>query len=384
MEIAVITFCNNGNFGSELQAVAMNDFCKKQGHHATFCIAKASNKAVRAAEMIANKGEILFHTIINKEYRRLYKQRKYNAQLQVAVTDEQKKKVLEFVNRRISVKRMLAGSIKRANFDCYICGSDQIWSASKIPFDSIRFLGGIPAFKKIAYAPSFGLNTLPEFFKKKAMKYIVDFEYLSVRELSAQKYIQEETGVIAKTVLDPTLMMGRAYWEEQVSDKGRGYCVCYFLGNISDEQAALMNRTANGKKIIVLPSALHCEKLMNAEYAISDPLDFISYIHNADIVFTDSFHGTAFSMIFEKKFITFSRTQAKAVTQTSRIFSLLEQFGLQTQFCHDAKSFCMPERIDYTKVNQTLCQKQAESIEFLTEALKAVEQYSSKKKGKQV
>lgn len=379
MKIGIITFCGNGNFGSELQAIAMNDFCEKQGHNVTFCIAKSSNKLMRIAELISGKIEVLLSSCLNKEYREFYKQTNKNAHLQISITETQKNKVIEYVMSRIFIKRLSAHAIRNGKFDCYICGSDQIWSAAKMPFGSFRFLAGIPSFKKIAYAPSFGINTLPEFFRKRAMKYIIDFNHLSVRELTAQKCIQENTGLEAKIVLDPTMMIGRKYWEEQIINKDSGCCVFYFLGELTDEQAVYINRIADGRKIIVLPSNTHCKNLINAEYYTANPIDFISYIYHADMVFTDSFHGTAFSILFEKEFITFNRTQADKIKQTSRIFSLLEQFGLKDRFCDNINNFVLSP-LDFAQMKVKLQQKQLESRQFLIEALSAVENYALKRK----
>ena len=381
MKIAVITFCNNGNFGSELQALAINDFCKQRGHSVIFCIPKSANKLKRITEILFEKMINSANLLFNGQYRNYYKQLKQNISLQASVTSDQQAITANFIKENIVVRRLSKRQIIRGDFDCWICGSDQIWSPLTMPFNSVFFLGGIPSSKKIAYAPSFGVNTLPSFFQKKAVKYIKEFDYLSVREVSAKESIYNFCDKDAQVVLDPTLMMEPEYWEKKVKCINEKYCLCYFLGDISPETADYINKIADGRKIILLYSISHCKKLNNAVGVIADPLDFVSYIHNADLIFTDSFHGTAFSIIFEKEFISFSRTQSAAITQTSRILSLLEQFGLTERFCNNVKDFSIKDKIDYSKVSELLNQKRAESVCFLENALKQVNNTINSRKG---
>ena len=119
-------------------------------------------------------------------------------------------------------------------YDAYICGSDQIWNPliyKENTFDPAFFAEFAQTGMKIAYAPSFGINSIPENKREELKKYLESFDYLSVREKQGEKIIGEVSGKEAVTVLDPTLLLTGAEWSRYSTEpdvKGP-YLLCYFI-----------------------------------------------------------------------------------------------------------------------------------------------------------
>lgn len=373
MKIAVITFCNNGNYGSELQATAMNQLCNSFGHKAEFCTIKSPKKKERVFEVILSRLKNAICCITNKEYRSFYKNLKLNIKRQQVIDIEQRKRIKDYVNNEFVTRRISKKDFRKDLYDFYICGSDQIWSPVIMPFKKEYYCDFVSPNKKLAYAPSMGINNIPKFYLKKAVPYIADFKYLSVREQCTKELIEENTGNVAKLVLDPTLTVGKEFWEEKIGqyskiDMEEPYVLCYFLGDISIEKINVINNYANGRKIILLPYKGMAEHFINSQYVSANPIDFVNLIKNSDFVFTDSFHGCCFSIIFEKQFFVFERDHKKEIVQTSRISSLLDLFGLSDRIFN--RAFFYENEIDYNSVNNILKIKKEESLEFLAAALK--------------
>lgn len=372
MRIAIITFCNNGNFGSELQALAMNDYLVNRGHTPVFCILKSPNKLYRAFEKGLETLKIIFFCATDSDFRDRYKSLKENITYQKPVLPEQRARVLEWMNSRIKTIRITPNIKYKKSFDCYVCGSDQIWSPNKLPVNMNYFLSGIPSSKKIAYAPSFGSNSFPTFFIKKVFRHIADFKHLSVRESDAASNLAKY-GINAKTVIDPTLLMGSEYWKNQLVKTDGGYCVCYFLGAVSNEVKKAVNRLAAKRKIIVFPLVQNTDGFENAVTVCCNPLEFINYIYNADVVFTDSFHGTVFSVMLEKTFYVFSRTNTEFANQRSRIENILMSLGVEDRLVNFPESLSTISAVDYSSINQKLAALQKDSADFFDSALKQVQ-----------
>jgi hypothetical protein len=384
MNIAVFTFFCNGNYGSELQAIAMNHACRKLGHNPIYFKIQASNKLERLFEKGRDLINVTFHRLTNKEYRSYYKARKINAAKQRMISTSLKNKIISLSQAILNTATVSAHSYSTiSGVHCYICGSDQIWSALKIPISKEYFFAGIPTNLKVAYAPSFGLNELPTYFCKSVMKYIKDFKYLSVRESQARDEIKKHTGKEAQLVLDPTLMVGKAFWEGLLEQRRlyrpiqEPYVLCYFLGEMSKMVVDNIKGLYPNQTIVCLPYESEASIFSNGQYIEADQFEFINLIKHADMVFTDSFHGSVFSLLFNVHFAVVGRTHERSVTQTSRIESVLSLFGLNKHFCHNEKELrqAISFEINYAAVNETMEQLKNKSRCFLEGSLREIEKY---------
>lgn len=377
MKIGIITLFDNGNYGSELQSLAMNDYLKSKGHNAFFIKVKAKNKFLRALELFVDRIRKTYILRKDSELFLYNKDRESNQAKQRDISPELRRRIHNFMISRIAMERMSRWAFPpKHRIDAFICGSDQVWSALRIPLAPEFFLPSVSKSRKIAYAPSIGIDNIPTCFQNKAGKYIKDFKHLSVREDAAKDTLREKFGIDAVQVLDPTMLVGKEYWEEQL-EKAHiqkplfEYVFCYFLGEVPDVVLSVINQLSTGKKVIMLPYEEDSKRVSNGLYQEADPLDFVNLIKFADCVLTDSFHGCVFSVLYGKRFVVTKRTHVGRVSQTSRIKSLLRMVHQEERYCSEKEDIerLLTRDIDSQTVENEICKMQTVSRDFLDNAL---------------
>ena len=229
---------------------------------------------------------------------------------------------------------------------------------------------------RIAYAPSIGLSEMPKEYVESFISYVNDFDYVSVREKQGAKIIMDLCGREAKVVLDPTLLIGRDFWLSLLKRKYKKpfkkYIFCYIFSNEqrhSDYLKKIQKET--GLPIVyVNVSNLSYDGLNAQNKEFVDPLGFLQLIKNAEFVVTDSFHGTAFSLLFNKDFYVFKRGRSdEKINMFSRIESILSVAGLEDRIVSLDEPFKLKEHIDYVAVDEKLDQLRNSSLHYLRNAL---------------
>lgn len=381
MRVAILTFFNNGNFGSELQAVAMGTYLQNLGHDPLFCKCRSTNLIGRILRLLSRVCKKQIALILNPEYRMMDIALRANASNQCVISSDTKAKVREDSKWLINSATLNKNNLKHG-FDAYICGSDQIWSPLIMPLKKEYYLTFVPGNKKIAYAPSFGVASLPNYHKRAIRKYIADFQYLSVREKQGISIVEDLCGNKPQFVCDPTMLLTPDEWNGLLNANSCGmenlpdqYVLAYFLSNLDEKMTSAINETCKGQTILLLPKRENCPY----PNGISDDIGifgFLEAIKNAKYVITDSFHGTVFSIMFRKQFVVIPRNNAEEIKQVSRIESLLDILGIKRRFWHGKT---MPENIihediDYDQVFSNLEKYRMQSREYLQNALKEIEQ----------
>ncbi len=211
------------------------------------------------------------------------------------------------------------------SYDLAIAGSDQIWhkwkdDVNELPYYYLQFM---PPEKRVAYAASFGFESFPEQDLEQHRTGLQGMREISCREEIGCKLVEELTGRQVPRVLDPTLLLSAEEWRDfakksnGVAEKQGKYAFAYFLGKISEEYRAYITNTMKEKGI---------EKLIyfrEGNIGACGPREFLSLIDNAQYIFTDSFHCTVFSTMFDKDFTTFRRLQPGHGEMFGRIEDLL-------------------------------------------------------------
>ena len=236
----------------------------------------------------------------------------------------------------LSPRRYTAFEQLRADppaYDVYVAGSDQIWNPyifQDKQFDPSFLLGFVREGRRIAYAPSLGVPELPEDKAEELRRFLTPFSALSVREKRGQVLLREAAGRDARVVLDPTLLLTGEDWGElAAAPKRQGpYILCYFVsdpGEAAPYALALSART--GWPIVQLAGARR--KIDGAAELVFDagPREFLGLFRHASAVVTNSFHGAAFSLQFQKDFFTSMSPRERAEPTFSRIYSLLSRLG---------------------------------------------------------
>lgn len=262
------------------------------------------------------------------------------------------------------------------NYDIFLCGSDQLWLPNNLGshFYTLEFA---PDNKpKIAYATSFGVSQIPDGQKKATAKYLNRFQNLSTREIAGQKIIKELTGKIAQVVCDPTLLFDAEEWKQMLPEKKvveEPYVFCYFLGTNEEHRAAANEfKTKTGLKIVTCPYLDNFvetdQKFGDVQLFDMDAADFVNLIRRAEFILTDSFHGSVFSILNHKKFMTFNRFNAGANSRNSRIDSLCTLLGLSERR-YNGNVMDVEKDIDYIEVEKRLGELRADSVKYLENAL---------------
>lgn len=264
------------------------------------------------------------------------------------------------------------------NYRAVIVGSDQVWTPMGLPTKFYNLLFVDDSVRKIAYASSFGVSSIPAFQRKATGAYLDRYYKISVRELKGKEIVESLSYQKAQVVADPTMLLDSNEWTEEIKDSkvktDEPYIFCYFLGtNMEARKAANELKAKTGYKIITLRhmDEYVAEDEQFGDYAPYDvdPNDFLTYIKNAAYVCTDSFHCSAFSIQFHKKFMTFYRfRQGSTGSRNSRIDSLLSLFNLKERL-YQGDISKIENDIDYEYVDCKLKELREESIAFLKEAL---------------
>lgn len=242
-------------------------------------------------------------------------------------------------------------------YDFFVVGSDQVWNPGYNP--SYIFLEFVPHEKKVSYAASFGVNAIPDEKKELFRRGISDFNYLSVREESGVKLINDLTGRTSLHVLDPVLLLTADEWlavaqkptwfKERYS---RGYVLTYHLSKYPPPNI----KNLADKLDLPVINLLNPE---NYNHHTVGPAEFVWLLANASLICTNSFHGAAFSVLFKHPFIL----NGLRSNNDPRLKSFLNMFGLEDRFAP-----AEPMEIDFTRRDEVLPRERAKAFNFLAEA----------------
>lgn len=267
------------------------------------------------------------------------------------------------------------------DYRAVVLGSDQVWNPANLEMDFYT-LNFVPEEKtKVAYAPSFGVSEIPVKQKEATAKYLNRIQYISVRETAGAKIVKDLTGRDVPVVCDPTALLTCEDWNQIRSDKkyvNAKYIFCYFLGaNSAHRKFAEEVKKITGYQIVALQ---HLDEFVKGDLKFGDatpydvgPQDFINLLSNAEIVLTDSFHGTMFSIYYHKKFFTFSRfAEGKKESTNSRIVSILSLMGLMDRKLSASEDVvaCLEKTIDWESVQGKLDNFRDMSRKWFVDSLK--------------
>lgn len=258
-------------------------------------------------------------------------------------------------------------------YDVYCVGSDQVWNPRCYTNLNPYFVSFAPeGKKKISYASSFGVKELPESAKKQYSKLLQGLDSISVREDAGIEIVKDISGRNATKVVDPTLLLTKTEWQTVAKyDKvpNRKYILLYVLKDSEYiKQTALTLRDKTGLQIVrICKGAFKQDKPSDDIIDIIDaaPDDFLGLIEKAEIVLTNSFHGTVFSILFERDFYTILK---RNVENNSRQTSLLNALHIDRIRYEDTEFVSGPD-IDYRKCETAINSLKASSEQYLINAI---------------
>lgn len=370
MKICILTQPLDKNYGGLLQAYALQRVLREMGHEVTTLRFKPlyAHTSSRAelywktfrrflSRLKGNKNVVYFNPDAEWHYNR-----RCNPSMEHFINDK-----LDVLEADIPLD-----SRKLPPFDAYIVGSDQVWRpvfSPRLTDFYLDFLGDRPA-RRIAYAASFGVDTweASEKLTERIRPLARHFDRISVREASAIDLCREHLGVEAVLVPDPTLLLTREDYLAYIADSqdvqvpAKPYLATYFI-DYDDHKTALISDFARKHGLSIVDVG-------QFDWASGiDPLaHWLAGLANAEYVITDSFHGTALSLLFRKDFITFDN----GWRGSSRFHTLLDAFGLQDRLIDaDKVSEVVIPPVNREDLSRRLAIQQDKGISFLKDALAA-------------
>lgn len=376
-KIGIVTTPRELNYGAVLQAYALQDVISNYGYDTKliwWSNQKKTRRDIRCLKILGMLMKIIRHPTLLR--RTLYT---YGHSFSKEYSKESIIKFDEFENKYLNIdfKNYYQMYSFAYSSDCkaIIAGSDQIWNSYAMYVDPFYYLRFVPKDKRIAYAPSFGKNDIPQYNRKRIKKYMQGFTKISVREESGKKILYDLIHKSVPVVLDPSLLLKSFEWErlESYVETPTKYVLMYFLDEPNKESIRILKKIVNQYKmpIIVMPYRFEIYKeFKSVEFVDAGPSDFLYLIHHAEFVLTDSFHGTAFSINYKKEFLVFDRQYGNNQTQISRITDLLNKFGLLNRFIFQTnETIGKIEKIDYSEMDRILEKERIFSINYLSDFL---------------
>lgn len=369
--IGIITFQNSHNCGSMLQAFALqhvltrrfNTDCKlinfsnlgQQGMYRPFWRVDGPKQVVKNA---------LWATVYPKILQQIESYRSFKNRYLVETDDP------------ISSSSDLV--LLSTAFDKFIAGSDQVWNIRCMDADDAYYLSFVEEdAKKYAYAVSFGANNPFESEQGETYRrYVASFHRVSVREYNAQKWIKHAISCDVDLCLDPTMLLDQEAWEGAISFGEepiiKGKYIFYYCFSINQRIAQFLHAVSRklGMPVYYFDPkewALRC-CWKNGIRLVPEfgPLAFLNYMRYAEVIFTTSFHGTAFSTLFHKTFWYISPDSGNH-TADDRATSFLSQLGLMNRYrtTKDLLGIELKKSPDYVRVEDLLAGLRSHSLAFL-------------------
>lgn len=362
MKAAIITWCTYPNYGTFLQVYALQQTLKKLS---------ITNKVVDDYSIVMRKNGPIWFLKLRIQLEELRCGPVYYLCQRI-----KKRKFARFKKRLLNVHSSYHDLSSIDNeYDFYIIGSDQIWSPLNFnPF----FFANFTKKPKISYAPSIGVSAYPENLKDRVRSLLASFSSLSVREEEGAKALMDIIDRPISVVLDPTLLLEKADWDLiTLANKTitEDYNVCYLLTFNESYVAWAQAETQKKRRKLLIFSTLPQFRKYADIYYPAGPEEFVDLIKHAKTIFTDSFHATIFSIIFEKDFITFKRfKENEGKNQNSRLRNLFSLIDVSDRFLSEAdlSLYVEPKCLNYIKIKGLIAEKRKESLSYLTEAIDSV------------
>lgn len=367
MKVGIMTWFQYHNYGTSLQVTGLYKILKNYGYDpAVIDYRESGNPIFKHRKGILKDGfDIITERLQSHSYCR-YEERRREEKF-----DDFLRKNLKFTK---SVQLMSELESLNDEFDAFICGSDQIWAPSV--FNAHYYLDFVLEDSvKIAYAPSVGLPQIDdEDVREQVKKYASKFGSISTREEQGSCIISKILGRDVETVIDPTLLLFHKEWNELASndyDNSAPYLLVYMLGK-NEKYWKVIEKIAKQLKleIKIIPTFFKDLDRSGCIKKSVGPADFLSLIKNASYVCTDSFHGVAFSINYEKNFCVFERFKKNdKLNQNSRIYNILNLFQLNSRLVNSSLNNAIFDDINYRRVYKILKSERERSIKYLLDSL---------------
>lgn len=376
MKVGILTIYGGSNFGNKLQNYAMQQFLKSkkiESETIRYTVSWEKNKLGKREKLSLLKEKYFSQGVAESIWNvKWIVSAKFHKSKLEAKKNTRCKKFEQFENKNIALSDIVLKNVEELReysnkYDAVIVGSDQVWNPYWQGSLDEFFLTFVPKSKRVAYAPSIGVSEIPNEQKSRFKERLNGFSRLSCRENQGCKLVEELTGKECEHVCDPVFLLSPEQWQSKVSPVSEKYIVTYFLGGQSLEVHKEIEQYAKKHDCKIID--LWDEKDYTSSYAGIE--EFLNYIANAKMFFTDSFHGCAFAILMETQFVVCERKAIDAKQKmNSRLDSLMAILDIQGRKLNDF--VISPTEIDYKKVHNRLSPWVQRSQEYLLGCLEGI------------
>lgn len=260
--------------------------------------------------------------------------------------------------------------------EVYFAGSDQIWNTQsnngKDPAFYLNF--ATECSVKASYAASFSVSEIQNDFKPMVKKWLTSLDYISVRENTGLKILNDLGVENGEVVVDPVFLLAKSKWIKLANDiisSGVKYIFIYDQENNHEIKKVAKDIAKKNNLKIVAIEALYPMSYADIKIKDAGPEEFLGLIQNCSICLTNSFHCISFSLIFNKEFYLFARTHQNV---NSRMIDLLTSLHLKQRIYDTSTGELSEEKIDYELVNELLEEKKKSSKDYIEKVIKKATQ----------
>ena len=376
--VGLVTLYTGFNYGSSLQAYATKHYLASLGYDVDLLGIKGSiieGRDVRIGKLFVMFRRTIFRPVLLKKT--FIHHKSHIAQKKTAEVIQAFK---NFEKNVLQPRKMIYREIKKYandNLSAILCGSDQIWGSTNVYVDPVNYLRFVERNKRIAFAPSFGNSTVPKYNEKLIKKYVSDFDSLSVREEEGAKIIRSFTGKDVPVLIDPTLLLNKEEWMKLSDGSIEGkYILLYFLNKPTDIALRYIKEIQlelGCNTYAILHNFGEFKVIKDFDYIDAGPKEFVALINSATYICTDSFHGTAFSVNFNKQFYVFERDYTTNGNQSSRVANFLLKFKILDRFIKKDENIVDVQKVDFSVSNEILEGERRKSYKYLADSLEKAE-----------
>lgn len=371
MKIAILTWLHNGNFGTVLQAFALQRYLRDEGYD------------VQNIDLLPTVVQKTLNLIKQGNPPELFLEKWAGYMAKKACPDKESlarraERIDTFLEKNLNLtRRYRKFSDLRENsgaYDTYICGSDQIWSPTY--FCPSYFFDFVEEDKKrIGYACSFGVSEMTNDKANRTRKLLDRFNAISVREKTGASIVRKLLDKDVTINVDPTMLLSAKEWELVVRERliKENYMFCYFLSYNKEywDKAINIAREKN-LKVVFVPTTKESYGIGGTCIADAGPSEWVSLIKYSSIVATDSFHGCVFSVIHRKNFMVFKRFKdTSSTSRNTRVYNLLDTYDIKCCLVEDIDTYQPKEFTvcEYDEVINKVNQNSAKSKLWLEKAI---------------
>ena len=346
--IGILTFHCADNYGAMLQADGLKEYLRKKGFDVEIVCYEPPFMTGRHwwIPYIPEGG--LFGIIRHgwHGWRRNLKLGKTFFERRKNMRQFRKKYLIETVQKKL----LFAGQLRKLAYQYYIVGSDQIWNPDITLGLRKVYFGAFKSGEKekiIAYAASLGGECLSDKYDRKFSEFLRYVNVISVRENAAIPYIKRFCGKRVSAMPDPVFLLKKNEWQKIEKMPNRENYILVYMTEYNEELVHYVKVLSQKKDLWIIQVQGGAE--ITAPNVIIDrvasPAGFLGYIHKADYIVTNSFHGVAFSIIYQKKFMVFRHSSVG-----ERINNILEVFDLQDRVYRKGEDIKIEDDIEWKRV----------------------------------